>query len=155
MAKLVNKFSIEVAASPKEAYAYISDLTRHTEWSAAPLALKPVKEGATAVGSQFKSVGTMMGKQFKNDVIITELKPSSKFSFEATDGKVTALHEFSITPQGDGSVIERKETLELSAMMKPIFQLIAGPFIAKPAHRKAMAKLKANLARKASIASEG
>lgn len=85
MSSVVPNYQIGIGASPEDVFAYVSDLTKHGEWSD-NLTVEAVSEGEIAVGSEYRSTGKMMGKQVQNTIRITEFESPSRISFETNDG---------------------------------------------------------------------
>lgn len=85
MSSVVPNYQIGIGASPEDVFAYVSDLTKHGEWSD-NLTVEAVSEGEIAVGSECRSTGKMMGKQVQNTIRITEFESPSRISFETNDG---------------------------------------------------------------------
>ncbi len=77
MATMASVYTIQVNAKPEDAFAYVSDLTKHPEWSGTPLKVEAVSDGPAAEGSEYRSVGRMIGKNFTNDIKVVEYKPST------------------------------------------------------------------------------
>ena len=85
MSSVVSNYQIGIDAKPEDVFAYVSDLTKHGEWSE-NLTVESVSDGEVAVGSEYRSTGKMMGKQVQNTIRITEFESPSRISFETNDG---------------------------------------------------------------------
>ena len=48
-------------AAPSTVYGYLTDITKHAEWSSHGLTVEKASEGPVAVGSTFNTVGKLMG----------------------------------------------------------------------------------------------
>jgi uncharacterized protein YndB with AHSA1/START domain len=142
-----NVYRVVVRAQPEAAFAYVSDLTRHPEWSGSRLKVEALSPGPPAVGSQYTSHGDVAGQKDRpNQLRVTEYQPPSRFTFVAQDpgfGDVT--HEFSFTPQDGGTSIERTVTLTMAPVVAFAFRTIILPLIGKPSMERALAALKAKL----------
>jgi Polyketide cyclase / dehydrase and lipid transport len=144
---LTNVYRVVVHAQPEVAFAYVSDLTRHAEWSGGRLKVEAVSPGPIAVGSQYISHGDVAGQKDRlNHLHVTQYQPPSYFAFVAQDpgfGDVT--HEFRFTPQDRGSLIERIVTITMAPLMAFAFRTVIHPLVGKPMMDKALAALKTKL----------
>src|ERR1044072_7290904 len=99
MTKVVRTTQVFAHASLQTAFDYVSDLTRHPEWSGGELKIEALTPGPIAVGKEYQSRGEVaIQKDRPNTVQITQYEPPLKFAFAAKDpefGRVT--HEFTCT----------------------------------------------------------
>ena len=144
MSSVVSNYRIGIDAKPEDVFAYVSDLTRHGEWSE-NLTVEAVADGEAAVGSEYRSTGKMMGKQVKNTVRITVLESPTRISFEANDGSNDFLQEITLSQQGEGTLLERRVSMEMNPVMALMFKLLAGPMVANPSMNKSLKSLKARI----------
>ncbi len=144
MAKVVNNYRVHISAKPEDVFPYLSDLTRHGEWNES-LKVEAASDGPAAVGSQYRSTGRMMGKEFKNDVRITELESPTRLSFISNDGKNDFLQEFTVRPMSGGTSLERRVTFDMNPVMKLMFKAMIGPLVATPSMNKSLNALKGKL----------
>jgi len=135
-----------VHAPLQSTFDYVSDLTRHPEWSGG-LKIEAVTPGAIAVGKEYQSHGEVaVQKNRPNTLQITEYEPPHKFTFVAKDpdfGKVT--HVFTFTKQNENVLITRIMTVNLNPFVAFAFRFFIYPLVGKPSMNRAMAGLKAKL----------
>jgi uncharacterized protein YndB with AHSA1/START domain len=147
MTTVVRSHQVLVYAPLQKAFDYVSDLTRHPEWSGGELKIEAVTPGPIAVGKEYQSRGEVaIQKDRPNTVQITEYKSPRKFAFAAKDpdfGKVT--HEFTFTEQEGGILITRTMTVNLNPFVAFAFRFFVYPLIGRPSMNRAMAGLKAKL----------
>jgi len=147
MTTVVRAHQVLVHAPLQKAFDYVSDLTRHPEWSGGNLRIEAVTPGPIAVGKEYRSRGEVaVQKDRPNTVQITEYKSPHKFAFAAKDpdfGKVT--HEFSFTEQEGGVLITRTMTVHLNPFVAFAFRFFIYPLIGRPSMNRAMTGLKAKL----------
>jgi uncharacterized protein YndB with AHSA1/START domain len=147
MTTVVRSHHILVYAPLQKAFDYVSDLTRHPEWSGGELKIEAFTSGPIAVGKEYQSRGEVaIQKDRPNTVHVTEYEPPHKFSFAAKDpdfGKVT--HEFTFREQNGGVLITRTMTVNLNPFVAFAFRLFIYPLIGRPSMNKAMAGLKTKL----------
>jgi uncharacterized protein YndB with AHSA1/START domain len=144
---VVNTFSILVNAAPDKVFTYVSDLTRHGEWSGAPLTVEAVSTGPVAVGSQYRSKGDVaVQKNRPNELRVTDYQPPSRFVFVAQDANFGAVtHEFTFTPKEGGILVTRTISLQMSPLMAFMFKNVISPLIGAPATNRSLAALKAKM----------
>ncbi len=141
MTTIRNTSRVLVNASPKAAFDYVSDLTKHPEWSGGPLNIESVSSGPVAVGNQYRSIGGVHNKL--NELRVTRFEPPDCFAFVATDpqfGDIT--HEFLFTAQDAGTLISRTVSASAPPLQAFVFRVFLYPRQGKPLMDKAMAALK-------------
>ena len=147
MTTVVRVTQLLVNAPIQKVFDYISDLTKHPEWSGGELRIEPTASGPVAVGKEYVSHGEVATQKNRpNQLQVSEYDPPRKFSFVAIDpdfGKV--YHVFTFTEQSGGVMVTRTVTLNLNPFVAFAFRLIIYPLIGNPAMQKAFAKLKAKL----------
>jgi len=147
MTTAVRSHKILVHVPLQKAFDYVSDLTRHPEWSGGELKIEAITPGPIAVGKEYQSRGEVaVQKNRPNTVKVTEYDPPHKFVFAANDpdfGIVT--HEFKFTEQNGGVLIERIMTVNLNPIIALGFRFFVYPLIGRPSMNRAMAGLKAKL----------
>jgi uncharacterized protein YndB with AHSA1/START domain len=147
MTYVSNVYRVVINAAPEKVFAYVSDLTRHPEWSGGKLKIEPLTPGPIAVGSQYKSYGEVAGQKNRpNELRVTHYESPTRFVFTAQDpgfGEVT--HEFAFTPQAGGTLMERTISMKMKPVTAFAFKLFIRPLIGKPMMDKAFARLKEKL----------
>lgn len=147
MTKVSNIYSVVINAPPKKVFDYVSDLTRHPEWSGGKLKIEELTPGLVAVGSQYKSYGEVAGQQNRpNELRVTKFESPTLFVFVANDpgfGEVT--NAFKFTPQEGGTLMERTLSMKMNPLMAFAFKLFIRPLIGQPMMDKSFAALKAKL----------
>lgn len=91
--------SITIKASPEAVFDYVSDLTRHGEWSAQPM--KIAVNGPLQPGTTYTSGAHFMGSIPGKGQILEADRPR-RFTFDAADSSGHYKWYFNITPEGDG-----------------------------------------------------
>jgi uncharacterized protein YndB with AHSA1/START domain len=147
MTKVVRISQVLVHAPLQTVFDYVSDLTKHPEWSGGELKIEEVATGPIVVGKEYLSKGEVpMQKDRPNQLQVTEYEPPHKFGFAAKDpdfGKV--LHVFTFTDQAGGVLVVRTTTLSLKPLFAVVFRLFIYPFIGNPAMQKSFRNLKTKL----------
>ena len=135
-----------VHAPLQTVFDYVSDLSKHPEWSGG-LKIEAVSSDPIGVGKEYFSHGEVaVQKDRPNKVQVSEYEPPHKFGFIANDpdfGKVS--HIFTFTEQNGGVLITRTMTVSLNPVVAFLFRFFIYPLIGRPAMNKSMAALKAKL----------
>ena len=147
MTTVVRAHQVLVHAPVQTTFDYVSDLTRHPEWSGGELKIEAVTSGPIAVGKEYRSRGEVaIQKDRPNTVQVVEYEPPHKFGIVANDpyfGKV--LHVFTFAEQRGGVLIKRTMTVNLNPLVAIAFRLFVYPLIGGPSMEKSMKALKARL----------
>jgi uncharacterized protein YndB with AHSA1/START domain len=147
MTTILRTHSVLVNAPLQSAFDYVSDLTRHPEWSGGELKIEEVTPGAIAVGKEYRSRGEVaVQKDRPNTVRVSKYDPPRTFGFVANDPDVGDVsHVFTFTEQNAGVLIERAMTLSLNPVVAFLFRFFVYPFVGSPSMNKSLAKLKEKL----------
>jgi uncharacterized protein YndB with AHSA1/START domain len=147
MTTVTNTYRVMINAQPEAVFTYVSDLTRHPEWSGGRLSIEAIAAGPVAVGSQYRSQGDVAGQKDRpNELRVTEYQPSTRFTFIAKDpGFGDVSHEFTFKPQDGGTLMERTVTLNMPTLMAFAFRTFISPLVGKPMMDKSLAALKTKL----------
>jgi uncharacterized protein YndB with AHSA1/START domain len=147
MATITTTYPIVINAKPETVFAYVSDLTRHPEWSGGRLTIEAVSPGPVAEGSRYLSRGDVAGQKDRpNELRVTHYEAPVRFTFVAQDpdfGDVS--HEFVFKPQTGGTLMERIVTVNMPPLNAFIFKAFIHPLIGRPMMNKALAALKAKM----------
>src|SRR5574341_1378301 len=138
-------FSIHIHVKPEEACAYVADLARHGEWGATPLTVEAVSPAPVMAGSQYRSVGHMIGRDIHNDLQVTDYQPSARFGFAAKSKMGEFRHEFTFQPQAGGTLVVRRISAVVSPFRKLLYPLIVAVLGTTASNEKALQLLKAHL----------
>lgn len=78
--------STEINRPIDEVFAYVSQVERFPEWSAAVQDAKMTSSGPLGVGSTFRTTAQFLGRRFETDNVVTAYEPSRRFAGKATSG---------------------------------------------------------------------
>jgi uncharacterized protein YndB with AHSA1/START domain len=150
MTTVVRTHSIQVRAPLQTSFDYVSDLTRHPEWSGGELKIEPLTPGPIAVGKEYASRGEVaIQKDRPNTVRISTYDPPHTFGFVANDPNFgDVFHVFTFQEQSGGVLIQRRMTLSLNPFIAIAFRFLVYPLIGSPSMEKSLALLKARLEEK-------
>jgi uncharacterized protein YndB with AHSA1/START domain len=100
----------EVAASPAEVWAVISDPTTYPDWLVGAQRIRGVDPAFPQPGSEFQhSVGATKGTTVDDRTEATEADPPHRLGLEVHAGPFTADVELLVLPSPDGSEIRFSE----------------------------------------------
>lgn len=147
MTTVVRKHAIFIKTPLHEIFDYVSDLTRHPEWSGGELKVEAVSPGSISVGKEYFSLGEVaVQKHRPNKLHVTQYDSPHAFGFAAQDpdfGQVT--HVFTFEEQKGGVLVTRTMTVNLNPLVALGFRFLVYPLIGSPSMDKAMSRLKAKL----------
>lgn len=147
MTTVIRSHRILVHAPLQSAFEYVSDLTRHPEWSGGELRIEAVTPGPVEVGKAYFSQGEVaIQKDRPNTVRVSVYEPLHTFGFVANDpdfGDVS--HVFTFTEHMEGVLITRTMTLSLNPIVALLFRFFIYPLIGSPSMEKSLAALKTRL----------
>jgi hypothetical protein len=147
MTLLRRTHKILVNAPLQSTFDYVSDLTRHSEWSDGELKIEALVPGPIAIGKEYRSRGEVLSqKERLNTIRISHYEPSHRFGFVANDPDAGDIsHVFTFTERNGGVLIERAMTLSLNPVVAFLFRFLVYPFVGSPSMNKSLARLKKKL----------
>ena len=91
-------------------WPWVSDITRHPQWSPKHYSVELVSGVNGEVGSKYRSTGFIppADKKHQNEVVLTEVVPKSKVVFTAHDDNGYFLNSFkleSVGPDSKGTLV--------------------------------------------------
>ena len=103
-------FAIDVVASPADAFALISDIRRHAEWSPKEFEANQIHDDPIRVGTRYRTAGrkgARKGVLRSTEVVVTVFDPIEAFAFEATEkvGTYRTTFQISATPDGGAHIV--------------------------------------------------
>lgn len=142
-----NSQSVSINRSPAEVFAYLSDVSKHAEWSPKPYRVEGTS-GPVKVGDTFASVGTIPGdKNHRNQVTVTECSAPTRLVLDAEEKGQHFINTFDLQPQGDSTLVTRTmDAPKPSFPLSVVFPLILAAVIRPDVH-KGLNNLKAILER--------
>jgi len=137
--------SVTIHRPPAEVFAYLSDVSKHAEWSPKPYRVEGTS-GPVKTGDTFASVGTIPGdKNHRNEVTVAECSAPTKLVLDSAERGQHFINTFELQPEGDGTLLTRS----MDAPKPPfpislIFPVLMATVI-KPDVQKGLNNLKAKL----------
>lgn len=100
MAPITN--SVEIARSPEDVFAYLTDMSRFTEWQEAVVSARPLDDGPMKVGSKATLTRRMGKREQTFTTELTDWNPPRSYGFRGLDGPVRPIGQGTLEPVGDG-----------------------------------------------------
>ena len=138
----VDRFVTTIDRPPDVVFAYLSDVSRHGEWSPKPFRVEG-STGPVSGGDTFTSIGRVPGdKNHRNEVTVTECSPPRRLVLDSQERGEHFVNTFELTAEGSGTRLTRtvdspRPTFPLSV----VFPLIMAAFI-RPDVNKGLRNLK-------------
>ena len=143
MKTVTNTFRVSINVPPETAFAYVSDLARHSEWNDG-LRVEPLTSGPVSAGSQYRSWGKPGNRL--NEIKITDYQPPTRFTFVSSQaGLEDVRHEFTFSAQGSGTLVERTVTAQMPLLFEVVWRIVIWPLSDRPGMEKCLAALKNKL----------
>jgi len=145
--RTVATFTTTIDRPPATVFDYLSDVSKHAEWSPKPFRVEGTS-GPVKAGDTFATVGTIPGdKNHRNDVTVTECSSPSRLVLDSKEKDEHFINTFELEADGDGTKVSR--TVDAPTPPFPlsvVFPLIMAAFI-RPDVNKGLRNLKATLER--------
>jgi uncharacterized membrane protein len=97
---------ISISAPADAVYAYVSDFSKHGEWSSHGLQVTKEGDGPVGVGTTYSTVAKQFGTQ-KEKSTITEMTPGQAFGWDSTGALGRVHHQFTITTDGGRTTLTK------------------------------------------------
>ena len=141
------KRTVVVQRPQQEVFEYLTQVSRHGEWSPKPWRLEG-NPGPLASGTRFTSYGWVPGdKEHRNEVEVTECAPPSRITWETTEEQAPGrfVSTYVLTPEGSGTKVDRTfEFPQPTGFVGVIFPVISA-LVVKPNFNKGMTLFKQRL----------
>ena len=132
---------ILIHAPASKVFDYVSDLTRHGEWSSDPVQIIPLTSGEVAVGSRYRSTAQSHGVTFHTELEVTECEPPSRFAFRGADSTGQFDHLFTFQPRDQGTLVTRRIRFDATLIQWLVFLLVLYP-VRIPSAKRTLGRLK-------------
>jgi uncharacterized protein YndB with AHSA1/START domain len=137
-------FPVTIAAPVASVWPWISDLSKHPQWSPKDYRVELVSGDAGSVGARYQSVGWIPGdKSHGNEVEITEVVPNQRFAFLAHDEQGDFRNTYRLSANGDSTDVVFELVFPQMKGIAALAVPIIFPMVGKPDIRKRMQMLKA------------
>ena len=100
MAPITN--TVEIARTPDDVFAYLTDISRFTEWQDAVVSAKPLDDGPMKAGSKATLTRRIGKREQTFTTELTDWNPPRSYAFRGIDGPVRPIGNGTLEPIGDG-----------------------------------------------------
>lgn len=94
--------SVEISRRPEDVFAYVTDVSRFTEWQDAVVSARVIDEGPMRVGSKATMTRRVGNRQQTLTTELTSYDPPRAYAFRGTDGPIRPIGKGVLDPVGDG-----------------------------------------------------
>jgi len=137
--------AVQIAAPPERVFAYLSDLSRHGDWTADPASIVAQDPSPIAPGKRYVSTATFMGRQVVDQLEVTVVEGPRRFGFVARAPQAVVDHVFTLSAAASGTQVERVTTvLAMARWLKLAFPLVY-LLVGKKSDATSLGRLKARL----------
>jgi carbon monoxide dehydrogenase subunit G len=97
------ELTIEIARSPEDVFAYLTDVSHLTEWQSGVHAAEVEGGGEPVAGARIRESRHMLGRELQTTLEVADYEPPRLFALRALDSPVpfTVTHE--LEPAGEGT----------------------------------------------------
>jgi uncharacterized protein YndB with AHSA1/START domain len=100
VAPMIN--TVEIARSPQDVFAYVTDPSRFTEWQDAVVSARLEGDGPPRQGSRLKLTRRTGRREQTLTTELTEYSPPRSYAFRGIDGPIRPIGKGTVEPVGDG-----------------------------------------------------
>jgi uncharacterized protein YndB with AHSA1/START domain len=147
MTNLTRSVEVVIQADLQKVFDYVSDLTKHPEWSGGKLKIEAVSSEPIQVEKEYLSKGEVaIQKDRPNRLRVTEYESPHIFGFVANDPDFgDVFHTFTFAQKENGVLVTRTMKLKVNPFIAFGFTFFVYPLIGNPSMKKAFVNLKAKL----------
>ncbi|HEU0075137.1 MAG TPA: SRPBCC family protein [Dehalococcoidia bacterium] len=128
--------STVIRKKPAEVFGFISDISNLPRWQAGAIKSEMVGDSPLATGSRFREVVRVGPLKLDTECVVTELRDSEVFAFEAMSSPIDYAGSFRFTQEADGTRV----SLRAVAQMKGVWRLLE-PLLAGDLHKESRVEL--------------
>jgi len=100
---------ITITAPAERVFGYVSDFSKHGEWSGHGLQVTKVGDGPVGVGTVYSTTAKQFGTQ-KEQSTITDIEPGKAFGWDSTGALGRVHHEFTLSQTGSSTTLTKSAT---------------------------------------------
>lgn len=116
------KKSVQINRSPDEVFEFMSDPSNDPKWRDSAVSSEWISEGPTQVGSRFKSVDRILGREIEAISEVTKWNPPHRYGQKSAEGPVPFELDITLEPDDGGTRV----TLVGQAEMGGFFKIAEG-----------------------------
>lgn len=116
----------------EEVFAYLSDVTRQTEWSSAVQSIRLEELEPVQQGTRYWQTVKMLGRQAEGLFEISDYQPNRKIGFKSVTGPMPISWSMTLTALQGGTQVDAQSEAEPGGVFK-----LAEPLMGKAMRRQA------------------
>ena len=120
--------TIEVACTPAEAFAYISDFSRVEEWDPGVVESRALDAARVDVGSRFQVVALFRGKRQRFEYVVTELDEGRRITLLGEGEKARSRDEIRVDSVGGKTQVSYVADIQLKGVFRAAEPFLRGMF---------------------------
>ena len=97
------ELTIEIARTPEDVFAYLTDVANLTEWQSGVHSAEIEGGGEPRAGSRILESRHLLGRELRTTLEISEHEPPRLFALRALDSPVPFTVRHELEPSGDGT----------------------------------------------------
>ncbi|MEQ6901585.1 SRPBCC family protein [Nocardioides sp. YIM 152588] len=111
--------------SAQDAFAYLLDFSHAEEWDSGTVRCERVS-GDGGVGTRYRNVSRFLGRETELDYTTAEVDPEGlRFVVVGRNRTVTSTDTVTVTPTGQGSVVDYRAEFDFSGVSRFLAPLLA------------------------------
>ena len=118
--------SVDIAASPEEVFAWLSDFERNPQWQGGMKSARFTSEGPVAVGSTYEQVASFLGRRIETTFEVVAFEADRSITIASTSGTFPITVTRSVEPIEGGTRVHADVAGEPGGLFK-----LAGPLLAR------------------------
>jgi carbon monoxide dehydrogenase subunit G len=99
------ELAIEIARTPEQVFAYLTDTSNLTEWQSGVHAAELEGGGEPRAGARISESRHLLGRELHTTLEIAEFVPPRLFALRALDGPVPFTVRHELEPSGGGTLL--------------------------------------------------
>ena len=133
-----------IKAPQEGVFDYVSDLSRHGEWTSDPVEITVVESTPQKIGDRYRSIAQSHGVTFRSELVVTEYNPPVQFAFVGQDSTGRVEHRFTFHAHGEDTRVERRMQFDVNLVQWLAYLAVVYP-ARIPSARRTLQLLKTKL----------
>lgn len=111
--------SLVINCPTGKVFAYLSDISKGTEWQSELLEVHQTSSGPVGVGTTLKEVRRLLGRKLETAFTISEYEPDLRLGFKSTTGQIPMSAYYNLEGEAGGT----KVTITVEAELTGVFRM--------------------------------
>ena len=113
--------SVVINRPVEEVFGFVTNPRNDVLWQSGVLESEQTSEGPMGVGTTFRTVGLMMGRQMEMTAEVAEYEPNRKIKYKGTSGPMSTESSFTLEPVEGGTRVSFVGEAETGGVFKRLF----------------------------------